>query len=334
MRSTNLLAIFGAFLFGCTGAHPNNPAPDASATVGGDAGPRMGGVNGDDAGPTGGGDAGHTGGVDAGSTGGVDAGHVSVDAGTVSVDAGHVSVDAGTVSVDAGTTGGAIWHPASGTTWQWQLTGTIDTTIAAAVYDIDLVDAPQTVIDKLHADGRKVICYFSAGTYENWRPDASQFPAATLGAAVAGWPGENWLDTRSTAVRAIMSTRLDLAVSKHCDGVEPDNVDGYTNSPGFPLTAATQLDFNGFLATQAHARGLSVGLKNDLDQVGGLVATFDWALDEECSQYSECGLLQPFVTAGKAVFHCEYTTSCPSAVAGLSTILKKLDLGVPRTLCP
>lgn len=36
---------------------------------------------------------------------------------------------------------------------------------------------------------------------------------------------------------------------------------------GFPLTANDQLDYNRFLAYEAHSRNLSVGLKNDLDQV-------------------------------------------------------------------
>ena len=236
------------------------------------------------------------------------------------------------VGEQALTTG--IWRPSPGATWQWQLTGTIDTTVTAAVFDIDLVDAPQSVIDKLHARGTKVICYFSAGTYEDWRPDAASFPAAVLGNAVDGWAGENWLDTRSATVRAIMTARLELAVQKHCDGVEPDNVDGYTNNPGFPLTAATQLDYNRFLATAAHDRGLSVGLKNDVDQATTLEPSFDWALNEECSKYRECGTEKAFVTAGKAVFHAEYTRTCPAAVAGFSTILKRLSLGARRTVCP
>lgn len=44
----------------------------------------------------------------------------------------------------------------------------------------------------------------SAGSYENWRPDAADFPAADVGAPLAGWAGEKWLNIRSTAVRAIM----------------------------------------------------------------------------------------------------------------------------------
>src|SRR6185503_4099576 len=161
-----------------------------------------------------------------------------------------------------------------GTSWQWQLTGTINTSFDVDMYDIDLFDAPAAKIAELHAAGRIVICYFSAGSYENWRPDANQFPAAALGNELDGWPGERWLDTRSTAVRNIMTARLDLAVQRGCDGVEPDNVDGYTNGSGFALTAATQLNYNRFLAAEAHARHLSIGLKNDLDQVTALLPDF------------------------------------------------------------
>jgi hypothetical protein len=63
----------------------------------------------------------------------------------------------------------------------------------------------------------------------------------------------------------ILFARLDLAVAKGCDGVEPDNVDGYANNTNFPLTVQDQLQFNIWLANEAHARGLSIGLKNDLD---------------------------------------------------------------------
>jgi len=129
-------------------------------------------------------------------------------------------------------------------------------------------------------------------------------------------------------------------VTRGCDGVEPDNVDAYANASGFPLTAADQLDFNRFLATEAHARGLSVGLKNDLGQVTALVADFDWALDEECFRYSECGTLQPFIDAGKAVFQVEYgdmalaTTVCPQANAlDFDTLIKNLDLDAWRIAC-
>jgi hypothetical protein len=242
--------------------------------------------------------------------------------------------------VDAAPPPAGIWQPHPGTSWQWQLSGTIDTSFDVAMYDIDMFDAPQATIDSLHAAGRVVICYFSAGTYENWRPDAAMFPASIIGSAVVGWPGENWLDTRSSTVRDLMSARLDRAVAKHCDGVEPDNVDGYQNNPGFPLDATTQLDYNRFLAGAAHSRGLSVGLKNDIDQIPDLLAAFDWELDEQCFQFNECDQLAPFVNAGKAAFEVEYGTSslvssvCPRAnAANLDTLIKDMNLTATRISC-
>ena len=130
----------------------------------------------------------------------------------------------------------AVWQPTPGTTWQWQLSGTIDTSIDVAMYDIDLFDTPQSVIDRLHQDGRVVICYFSAGSYEEWRPDEAEFPSTVLGNPLDDWPGENWLDIRQIdTLSPIMGARLDLAVQKKCDGVKAVNVDGYSKDNGFGL---------------------------------------------------------------------------------------------------
>ena len=238
-----------------------------------------------------------------------------------------------------------LWTPAPGTSWQWQLTETIDTSVEVDVYDIDLFDAPQSVIDELHAAGRIVICYFSAGSYEEWRDDADAFPDGAIGNPLDGWPGEAWLDHRDQGVRDVMSARLDVAVDKNCDAVEPDNVDGYTNNSGFDLSGADQIDYNRFLAEEAHARGLSIGLKNDLEQIPELLDDFDWALDEECVTWNECELLEPFIDAGKAVFHVEYVDDpsdgqdladaiCPDALdRQFSTLVKEWDLGPWRIAC-
>ncbi len=72
---------------------------------------------------------------------------------------------------------------------------------------------------------------------------------------------------RANAVRSAVEARLDVAAEKSFDAVEPDNDDGFANDTGFPLSATEQLDFNRFVARAAHVRGLSVGLKNDLDQL-------------------------------------------------------------------
>jgi hypothetical protein len=199
------------------------------------------------------------------------------------------------------------------------------------MYDIDMFDNDSSVVSALHNAGRKAVCYIDFGTWENWRPDAAQFPGSVKGSA-NGWPGESWLDIRQLSVLSpIMGTRLDLCKAKGFDAVEPDNIDGYSNSTGFPLTYQDQITYNQWIANAAHSRGLSVGLKNDVDQANDLQPYFDWALDEQCFQYKECGTLSVFVGAGKSVFEVEYRGSasnfCPSADAiGLSSMLKHLNL--------
>jgi len=191
-------------------------------------------------------------------------------------------------------------------TWQWQLQKEINTSYDVEIYDIDLFDSSTQLITQLHNQNKKIICYFSAGTYEDWRDDASQFIESDLGNPLDEWEGERWIDVRSDNVRNIMKERLILAKNKGCDGVEPDNVDGYTNKPGLDFTAVDQLDYNIWLADEAHQQALSIGLKNDLDQVNDLVSHFDFAVNEQCFQYNECAMLSPFIDAGKPVFNAEY----------------------------
>ncbi|CAM5567250.1 endo alpha-1,4 polygalactosaminidase [Eoetvoesiella caeni] len=198
------------------------------------------------------------------------------------------------------------WVPALGDTWQWQLSGKLNTAYAATVYDIDLFDVSQNTIAELKSKGQRVVCYFSAGSVESWRPDFKRFASKDIGAALNGWAGERWLDTRSTAVRQIMIERLDLAKIKGCDGVEPDNVDAYMHRSGFKLDSHAQMDFNRFLAASAHARGLLVGLKNDLPNAAALMPYFDFAVNEQCFEYNECAVYSVFIDAGKPVFNAEY----------------------------
>jgi len=201
---------------------------------------------------------------------------------------------------------GNWFRPAPLSTWQWQLQGPVNTSYNVDIYDIDLFDSSPELIQNLQADGKKVICYFSAGSFENFRDDADQFDVAYIGQPLDGFADERWLDIRATQVRDIMIARLDLAEQKGCDGVEPDNVDGYINNNGLNLSYDDQIDFNLFLSREAHARGLSIGLKNDLYQIHDLVNHFDFAVNEQCFEFFDCGYLLPFVNQGKAVFHVEY----------------------------
>jgi hypothetical protein len=232
-----------------------------------------------------------------------------------------------------------IWHPPLKTSWQWQLTTPVDENVKVQMYDIDMFDNNASVVASLHSKGRKAVCYIDVGTWENWRPDAKKFPKSVLGEAVSGWPGEKWLDIRRIDILGpIMQARMDLCQAKGFDGMEPDNVDGYTNDTGFPLTYEDQIRYNSFIAKAAHTRGLSVGLKNDLDQITDLLPLFDWALDEQCFQYSECSKLLPFIKAHKAVFEVEYFLPtgkfCPEANSlDFNSMKKHLSLGAYRVPC-
>lgn len=224
---------------------------------------------------------------------------------------------------------GSCWHPALNTSWNWVLS-TVPTAPYrdVAMYDIDGFNATAADVTALHTAGIKAVCYISAGTYEDWRPDAGDFPSALLGKKVSGWPGEKWLDVRDvqhsdSTLRSIMDTRLDMCRQKGFDGVELDNVDGYTNSTGFRLTAADQLYYDATLADDSHQRGLSVLQKNDNEQIPDLLPYFDGALNEQCNEYSECTTAQngdygldQYVAAGKPVFQAEYSLStaqfCPA----------------------
>ena len=181
------------------------------------------------------------------------------------------------------------WKPTKGLSWQWQLTGKTDFTVNAAVYDLDAVTATAADVTTLHKANRKAICYVDVGSYEKFRADAARFLAAVLGLTMDGWPDERWLDIRRWDVlKPILADRFNTCKKKGFDGVEPDNVDGFDNETGFPLTAADQLVFNRRIADLAHSLGLAVGLKNDLEQVAALAPSFDFAVNEECAGYNEC----------------------------------------------
>eukprot|EP00324_Dicrateria_rotunda_P001023 CAMPEP_0206168946 /NCGR_PEP_ID=MMETSP1474-20131121/34007_1 /ASSEMBLY_ACC=CAM_ASM_001110 /TAXON_ID=97495 /ORGANISM="Imantonia sp., Strain RCC918" /LENGTH=211 /DNA_ID=CAMNT_0053574635 /DNA_START=8 /DNA_END=641 /DNA_ORIENTATION=+ len=188
-----------------------------------------------------------------------------------------------------------------------ELDGVIDTSFNVSVYDVDLFNTHESTIETLHQLGHKVVCYYSAGTYEPDRPDSDEFPPSVIGNPVIGWPGEKWLDIRQIDILGpIMTNRTILAKTKNCDGLEPDNVDGFQNPTGFPLTYTDQITYNKFIANISHTYELGVALKNDVDQIYDLVNYFDFSVNEQCHEYDECDKLEPFIKQNKAVFQCEY----------------------------
>lgn len=231
------------------------------------------------------------------------------------------------------------WHPEPGTSYQIQFSAELDLSIDAQVYELDAFDTDASVVDQLHLAGRKVICYINAGSVEDWRPDADQFPQDVVGNAYSGWPGEHWLDIRALDMLApILEARLQMCRSKGFDGVEFDNMDGYQNNTGFELTASDQLTFNRWLADTAHTQSLAVGLKNDPEQIADLEPWFDFLLLESCFEQGWCDQAQPFIEAGKAVIDIEYTSITPycenAEASSISLIEKNRALDAPRHVCP
>jgi hypothetical protein len=224
-------------------------------------------------------------------------------------------------------------------TWHWQLTGNLKMDYDVDLYDVDLFETSKETIEQLHKKGIKVICYVNVGAYEPYRPDSNEFPNEVLGKKMSGWEDEKWLDISNfKKFEHIILARFDLAKEKGCDGIEPDNIDGYSNKNGFNLTYEDQLRYNLWLAEKAHERNLSIALKNDLEQINDLEPFFDFAINEECFYYNECDLLMPFINNGKAVLHVEYELGkkkfCGEAKAlNFSSMKLNYDLNGKRNPC-
>ena len=178
--------------------------------------------------------------------------------------------------------------------------------------------------------------------YEPDRPDSDELEPYR-GNPIDGWPGQYWLDVREPAVLEVMKKRIAMAQSKGCDAIEADDVDARSNDPGFPIRTNEQQAFIRALANETHAKGMAFGLKNDLEEIDALIDVSDFAINEECFEWDECDALKPFIDAGKAVFHVEYSENdlegkadeiCPMANRlNFDTLIKRLDLDAARRAC-
>lgn len=137
---------------------------------------------------------------------------------------------------DEGPERDSAWTPRVNDSWQIVLRYPIDLDSSSdvepnvEVYDLDLYDNDIETFRSLQDADKKVICYFSAGSWEDWRDDKDDFDDADLGKELDGWPGERWINVSSSSVRNIMKERIKLAWRKGCDAIDPDNVDGFVGS--------------------------------------------------------------------------------------------------------
>ncbi|KAG5756254.1 hypothetical protein H9Q69_000591 [Fusarium xylarioides] len=246
----------------------------------------------------------------------------------------------------------SLWQPKVGSQWQIVLLKPIklskdgsakDLKPNVGIYDLDLYDNDAETFAALHKAGKKVICYFSAGSWEDWRDDKNQFKKADLGKTLDGWPDEKWLNLRSTNIRNIMKKRIKLAAQKGCDAIDPDNVDGYQNDNGLKLTKKDSIDYIKFLAAEAAKYNMSTGLKNAGDIISSVLPYVQFSVNEQCVEYSECETFAKFIKAKKPVFNIEYPKGAPKVkesdrkaicskkgkakgTEGSSTVIKKMNL--------
>ena len=236
---------------------------------------------------------------------------------------------------------GPIVLPGPDTTWQIQLTGTIDTSFDVDLYEVDLFALDATTAKRLHDRGRMVACYVSVGTAEPYRADYASFPASAVGNALVDYPEEHWLDSRNPEVRSLMAARLQLAQVSGCDGVELSSLQAHSEDSGFALTRADDLDYARWLLAESHQGGLSAGVSTSEDLVTSLATEADWGVTAECLSNDDCQAWQPFSAANKAVFVVEYGSNsdapalCSEAARlGYSLVIKRRGLDAFRAGCP
>ena len=74
---------------------------------------------------------------------------------------------------------GAPVQPAVFTTWHYQINNdvlAISNALSKDVYVFDMWTIDPTTVSTIKAKPALVFCTFSAGIWENWRPDANNFP--------------------------------------------------------------------------------------------------------------------------------------------------------------
>jgi hypothetical protein len=248
------------------------------------------------------------------------------------------------------------WQPTSAVPWQWELShplrlgnatdmGTgrrgVNGQPAAnpVMYDIDGFENPASTVTALHTMGKKVVCYIEVGAAENYRPDYSSFPAATLGNTMPGYPSERYIDIRAAAVVSIIEARIKMCADKGFDAIEPDIDESYGSPTGFPLTQADEEAYMTTLANYAHGLGLAMFGKDisdtDDSYAQDMLGVFDAVLTESCNEYDECTSLLGY----KAVFDAEYDMTrprfCPldAPRPGWNGIRFPYSLNGPRSPC-
>ncbi|KAJ3023685.1 UNVERIFIED_CONTAM: hypothetical protein HDU68_008507 [Siphonaria sp. JEL0065] len=276
------------------------------------------------------------------------------------------------------------------------------TQVDILLYDIDIEEPAETIAQIKSWGAKTVCYFeagtwVSTRPWAKLFPGAAAANGKIVSGAIgypyeAPYTNELWINPSDPTVLSIFkNTILPFAKAQGCDMVEPDNVQGFERDSyctGFEATTGSNckscspgstsnsfyvdqkcdadykawLDFNKFLANEAHALGMGIALKNNHLQAPELVNYHDFVLAEQCTSYGstfkngttigesyfgantkDCIGYMPFLLAGKAVALTEYSgsiaTVCANAApylpyGGLNTILKTTSLTAsPREAC-
>lgn len=229
-----------------------------------------------------------------------------------------------------------------GVPWQIVLDGTVHADSGTVVYELDASVGPAGVAAVRDSNpDAYLVCYLSAGTWEQWREDADQFPEAVIGEPLPAWPDERYVDLRELGLlEPLWEARIDDCAQSGFDAVDPDNIDSYMAVTGFDLTRDDALAAFELLASLAHERGLGIAQKNAPGLAADLVTRADFAVVEQCFEQDACWSWQPYLDAGKPVLDVEYPASEPPAAwcgrakrAGISLLYSAVELAEPGSRC-
>ena len=195
--------------------------------------------------------------------------------------------------------------PGVDVTWQAKLTGAVDIEEDAELFYLDAELQDPADLATLHAEGRHYLCYLSAGSLEEFRDDAQEFPEEVIGKPLTSFPDERWLDVRAPVVRELMARRIEALAGAGCDGVPPSSLAVHVADSGFALTVDDTLDYARWFAERIHAAGMSAGLTGPAALTSELWPTFDFGLAIGCLDGTRCAEFAVFGQAGKPVLHLE-----------------------------
>ncbi|THF71775.1 hypothetical protein E7T06_01310 [Deinococcus sp. Arct2-2] len=256
-----------------------------------------------------------------------------------------VPAPAPTPTPPAAPTTGLKLPPTGTVSWDWQIGAGSDSNVTVPsgvkLIDLDGFDISAAKVAQLNSQGVYTVCYLDVGSYEPGRPDSAQYPSYLKIQQDPDWPAEYFLDVNdvfkpNSVLAIILKNRFKMCKDKGFAAIEPDNLQNDENVSGGKITTQQQIDFNGWVADQAHAAGLAVLQKNGPDKIllkdrtgKMMVEKFDGILNEECQQYGECAPLAEYVKRGKLALNTEYKSALDCNLSNslkINTIRKDLNL--------